>query len=170
MTAEEHNKTLATLWFIYGAMHGLTLVALLLLVFAVKMATPGNLISTFWITVGVVTFVVLLLLVGLLPLLVGYALRKRRRWAKPLGISLAVVSLINIPVGTALGILGGYLGGWVDSLLMRITDISLAFPGILIALLFAINMFSWDGELWFQWPTLAILFVFCLRVIRLYRA
>ena len=105
MTAEEHNKTLATLWFIYGAMHGLTLVALLLLVFAVKMATPGSpLISSFWITVGVVAFVVLLLLVGLLPLLVGYALRQRRRWAKPLGISLAVVSLINIPVGTALGI------------------------------------------------------------------
>jgi hypothetical protein len=105
MTAEEHNKTLATLWFIYGAMHGLTLVALLLLVLAVKVATPGSYpISTFWITVGVVVFVALLLLVGLLPLLVGYALRKRRRWARPLGMSLAVVSLINIPVGTALGI------------------------------------------------------------------
>jgi hypothetical protein len=105
MTAEEHNKTLATLWFIYGAMHGLTLVALLLLVLTVKVATPGSYpISTFWITVGVVVFVALLLLVGLLPLLVGYALRKRRRWARPLGMSLAVVSLINIPVGTALGI------------------------------------------------------------------
>ena len=105
MTAEEHNRTLATLWFIYGAMHGLTLVALMLLVFAVKMATPGSyLISTFWITVGVIAFVALLLLVGLLPLLVGYGLRKRKRWAKPVGISLGVVSLINIPVGTALGI------------------------------------------------------------------
>ena len=105
MTAEEHNRTLATLWFIYGAMHGLTLVALLLLVFVVKFATPGSyLISSFWITVGVIAFVALLLLVGLLPLLVGYGLRKRKRWAKPVGISLAVVSLINIPVGTALGI------------------------------------------------------------------
>ena len=105
MTAEEHNKTLATLWFIYGGMHGLTLVALLLLVFLVNTATPGvELISTFWLAVAVVAFVVLLLLVGLLPLLVGYALLKRRRWAKPLGLSLAVVSLVNIPVGTALGI------------------------------------------------------------------
>lgn len=105
MTAEEHNKTLATLWFIYGAMHGLTLLALLLLVFVVKMATPGSyLISTFWITVGAVAFVVLLLLVGLLPLLIGYAFLKRRQWAKPLGLSLAVISLLNIPVGTALGI------------------------------------------------------------------
>ncbi len=105
MTAEEHNKTLATLWLIYGAMHGLTLLALLLLIFVVKIATPGaTLISTFWITVGVAVFVILLLLVGLWPLLVGYGLRKRRQWAKHVGISLAVISLINIPVGTALGI------------------------------------------------------------------
>jgi adenylate cyclase len=47
--------------------------------------------------------------------------------------------------------------------------VSAATAGSFIALLFAINMFSWDGELWFHWPTLAILFVFCLRVIRLYR-
>jgi hypothetical protein len=48
--------------------------------------------------------------------------------------------------------------------------VSAATAGAFIALLFAINMLSWDGELWFQWPTLAILFVFCLRAIRLYRA
>jgi hypothetical protein len=53
---------------------------------------------------GVVTFLVLLLIVGLIPLAVGYGLRKRARWVKPLGLGLAVVSLINIPVGTALGI------------------------------------------------------------------
>jgi peptide/nickel transport system permease protein len=52
-------------------------------------------------------------------------------------VSLAVI-LITASIGTALGIIGGYLGGWVDSVLMRITDISLAFPGILIALLLAV--------------------------------
>jgi H+/Cl- antiporter ClcA len=105
MTAEEHNKTLATLWFIYGAMHGLTLLALLLLVFVVKFAAPGTeLISTSWLVAGVLVFVVLLLIVGLLPLLAGYAFRKRRPWARPLGLALAALSLINIPVGTALGI------------------------------------------------------------------
>ena len=98
MTAEEHNKTLATLYFIYGAMHGLTLLGLLLLVFTVKVISP------FWMTIGGIIFVVLLFAVGLLPLLVGYALTKRKRWAKPLGFSLAVVSLVNIPIGTALGI------------------------------------------------------------------
>ena len=41
MTAEEHNKTLATLYFIYSGIHGLTLVGLLLLVLLVKFATPA---------------------------------------------------------------------------------------------------------------------------------
>src|SRR5712671_8120087 len=105
MTAEEHNRTLATQHFIYGAMHGLTLAGLLLMVIVIELVTPiGASISTFWITLGVLVFVVLLFLVGLLPLAVGYALKKRKRWAKPLGLALAVVSLVNIPVGTALGI------------------------------------------------------------------
>ena len=105
MTAEDHNRTLATLHFIYGAMHGLTLAGLLLLVVVVKVAALGPAsISTFWIALGVLSFVVLLLVIGLLPLAVGYALKNRKRWARPLGFSLALVSLINIPVGTALGI------------------------------------------------------------------
>jgi len=105
MTAEEHNKTLATLHFIYGGMHGLTLLGLLLLVFVFMMTAPAaNSISAFWIVVSVAVFVILLFAVGLLPLLVGYGLAKRRRWAKPLGVCLAVISLINIPIGTALGI------------------------------------------------------------------
>lgn len=86
-------------------MHGLTLLGLLLLVLVVKLGTLGaNSISTFWLAVGVIAFAVLLLVVGLLPLAVGYGLTKRRRWVKPLGLALAAVSLINIPVGTALGI------------------------------------------------------------------
>ena len=105
MTAEEHNKTLATLHFIYGAMHGLTLAALALLILVVGLASPGLFsISAFWITVGVVVYGVVLVAVGLLPLIVGYGLLKRRKWAKPIGVASAVINLINIPIGTALGI------------------------------------------------------------------
>ena len=105
MTADEHNKTLATLQFIYGAMHGLTLLGLLLLVFVLKFASPaGELVSASWMVIGALVFLVLLFAVGVLPLLVGYGLTKRKKWAKPLGIMLAVISLINIPIGTALGI------------------------------------------------------------------
>jgi hypothetical protein len=40
MTAEDHNKTLGTLHLIYGAIHGLTLVGLLILILFVVLATP----------------------------------------------------------------------------------------------------------------------------------
>lgn len=38
-------------------------------------------------------------------------------------------------VGIALGLLAGYSGGWIDTLIMRIADVQLSFPAILIALL-----------------------------------
>ncbi|KAB0267239.1 ABC transporter permease [Microvirga brassicacearum] len=40
-------------------------------------------------------------------------------------------------LGTALGVLAGYRGGWVDTVLMRLADIQLAFPSILLAVLVA---------------------------------
>lgn len=38
-------------------------------------------------------------------------------------------------LGITLGLIAGYKGGWVDSLIMRIADIQLSFPAILVALL-----------------------------------
>ena len=40
-------------------------------------------------------------------------------------------------VGSALGLVAGYFGGWVDRLLMHVTDVFMAFPGILLAIAFA---------------------------------
>lgn len=54
-----------------------------------------------------------------------------------LSVSLLVI-FITSSFGTILGIISGYLGGRTDTLLMRITDVCLAFPGILIALLLAV--------------------------------
>jgi hypothetical protein len=104
MTVEEHNKTLATLWFIYGAMHGLTLLGLLLLILIVILSSNVVSISGFWIAMSVIIFVVLMMIVGLLPLVVGIGFRKRTRWLKTSAVALSIVSLINIPIGTALGI------------------------------------------------------------------
>jgi peptide/nickel transport system permease protein len=58
-----------------------------------------------------------------------------------LSVSLIVI-LITSSIGTILGIIAGYLGGRADTLLMRITDISLAIPVILIALLLAVVLGS----------------------------
>jgi len=105
MTGEEHNKTLATLYFIYSGIHGLTLIGLLLLVVVVKFATPAaEVISTTAVAIGGGAFVILFLAVGLLPLLVGYGFRKRAAWVRPLGAMVAIISLVNVPIGTALGI------------------------------------------------------------------
>jgi adenylate cyclase len=40
-----------------------------------------------------------------------------------------------------------------------------AFWGVIIAMLFAINMMTWEGYPWFLWPTLGIVVVFALRSI-----
>ena len=49
-----------------------------------------------------------------------------------------VVSLVAIlvggAIGTGLGLISGYFGGWTDSLIMRLVDISLSLPTILLAL------------------------------------
>jgi hypothetical protein len=105
MTAEQHNQTLGTLYFIYGAVHGLTLLGLLGLVVIFKFASvAGELISTSAAVIGAIIFVVLMMAVGVLPVIAGIGFRKRSGWVKPLGIGLAVISLVNIPIGTALGI------------------------------------------------------------------
>ena len=45
--------------------------------------------------------------------------------------------LLSVVVGVALGLVAGFRGGWVDGLLMRLCDVMLSFPAILIALLIA---------------------------------
>lgn len=43
-------------------------------------------------------------------------------------------------VGSLLGLLAGYLGGWLDNLVMRITDVFFAFPPVLLALTIVAGM------------------------------
>lgn len=47
------------------------------------------------------------------------------------GISVAVA----LAIGTVVGLAAAYFGGWIDALLMRIVDIQLSFPAILVALI-----------------------------------
>ncbi|MGD1876169.1 MAG: nickel transporter permease [Kiloniellaceae bacterium] len=45
-----------------------------------------------------------------------------------------LVAIIAAPIGLLVGTSAGYFGGWVDAVLMRITDIFLAFPKLVLAL------------------------------------
>ncbi len=48
-------------------------------------------------------------------------------------IVLGIACLIGVPLGIA----AGYFGGWVDEVIMRVTDVFLAFPSLLLALALA---------------------------------
>lgn len=52
-----------------------------------------------------------------------------------LGMVIAVVVLVA-PIGLAIGCIAGYFGGIVDTILMRVTDVFLAFPRLILALAF----------------------------------
>ncbi len=43
--------------------------------------------------------------------------------------------ILSVLVGVSLGLLAGFRGGWLDTLLMRLCDVMLSFPPILVALL-----------------------------------
>ena len=50
-----------------------------------------------------------------------------------LGVGI-ISTLIALTLGMAIGLAAGYAGGWVDTVIMRIVDLQLSFPSILIAL------------------------------------
>ncbi|HKW54853.1 MAG TPA: nickel transporter permease, partial [Stellaceae bacterium] len=52
-----------------------------------------------------------------------------------LGI-VALVTAVAAPLGLAIGCMAGYAGGWVDAVLMRVTDVFLALPRLILALAF----------------------------------
>jgi len=65
-----------------------------------------------------------------------------------------------IPIGTVLGLLAGYFGGWVEIVIMRLTDIALAIPPLVMALAVAtvlspnlINSMLAIAALWWTWHT-----------------
>jgi peptide/nickel transport system ATP-binding protein/peptide/nickel transport system permease protein len=51
-----------------------------------------------------------------------------------------IVSFIAVFVGTMVGIASGYLGGWVDSLLMRLTDLILVLPFLPLVILISVYL------------------------------
>jgi peptide/nickel transport system permease protein len=52
-------------------------------------------------------------------------------------VIVVLVSVIVLPIGLGIGTISGFAGGWLDSALMRLTDVFLAFPRLIMALAFA---------------------------------
>jgi peptide/nickel transport system permease protein len=51
-------------------------------------------------------------------------------------VIVVMVVLLVAPIGLVVGAVAGYAGGWLDAVLMRVTDIFLAFPRLILALAF----------------------------------
>jgi peptide/nickel transport system permease protein len=74
-------------------------------------------------------------------------------------VGIAAIS-VGGGIGIVAGLLSGYFGGWVDDLIMRLGDIQLAFPFILLAIMFLVVLGSGVGNLILvlgvgQWVTYA---------------
>ena len=72
----------------------------------------------------------------------------------------ATVLSVAVPLGVALGLVAGYFGGWVETIVMRINDISLAIPPLVMALAVTtvltpslIHSMLAIAALWWTWHT-----------------
>jgi glutathione transport system permease protein len=56
-------------------------------------------------------------------------------WGGRISLAVGVISVaIGGAAGVILGLISGFFGGWIDSLVMRFSDVLLAFPGLLLAI------------------------------------
>jgi len=58
-----------------------------------------------------------------------------------------IVSFIAVLIGTFVGLASGYMGGWVDSLLMRITDLILVLPFLPLVILISVYLGPSQGNI-----------------------
>ena len=67
--------------------------------------------------------------------LVGRDIFSRILYAYQISLGLGLVVLaIALPVGTIVGLLAGYMGGWVETILMRLVDVFLSIPPLVLAI------------------------------------
>ena len=74
-------------------------------------------------------------------------------------------TIIGVAFGLLIGLFSGYVGGWIDEILMRLTDIAMSFPGLLLAMLVVAALGSNEVN-----AVLSIGIVFVPKVARVVRS
>ena len=89
----------------------------------------------------------------------GYDIRYGLVWGTRTAFFLGIaVVAITVTLGGLIGLAAGFFGGWLDNVLMRLTDITFAFPGLILVLvlvaalgpglqniIIALSLVSWAG-------------------------
>jgi hypothetical protein len=106
MTPQDHNKVIGIMHLIWGGFNTLTLLLVIPFIIALlgpmgSDPTPPTELKTVFAIFGVF-IVAISLLFGIPPMLAGYAMLKRKRWAKVMGTIAACFEAISVPFGTAL--------------------------------------------------------------------
>jgi ABC-type dipeptide/oligopeptide/nickel transport system permease subunit len=65
-----------------------------------------------------------------------------------------LVEVVDIGLGMTIGLLAGYYGGWIDTALARFTDLILAFPGLLFAILLTAIFNDSVSDAFTNWPVI----------------
>jgi hypothetical protein len=109
---DTHVKVLAILYLVFSALSVLAAVAILLVTGAVTgivgtAADPADArMAIPFIRLGGTAVAIYFTALAVPGVVVGVGLLERRPWARVLGIVLAVLSLMHVPFGTALGVYG----------------------------------------------------------------
>jgi peptide/nickel transport system permease protein len=121
---------------------------------------PALVASGLWILLLVAAAIAPALFTGVDPLETAGGVRQPPTWAHPFGtdaigrdlfsrvvhgaslsLGAAVVAIVvGLVAGTLIGLLAGYRGGWLDTVLMRVVDVLLAIPALLLSLAFVVAL------------------------------
>jgi peptide/nickel transport system permease protein len=103
----------------------------------------------------------------------GYDVLSRVIWGAQTALSMIIVAvLLSIFAGVALGLVSGYIGGWLDRVLVVVCDAIYAFPSLLLAIVMAIAISGGQSSKWggILAAAIAITVVFIPQYFRVIRA
>ena len=106
MTPQDHNKVIGIMHLIYGGFNALVMLIFVPLFIALGFFGASGpdggapIAAVFGIFSAI--FLLFALVFGLPPILAGYAMLKRKSWARVWGVIAAVVESLSFPFGTAL--------------------------------------------------------------------
>jgi peptide/nickel transport system permease protein len=79
----------------------------------------------------------------------GYDVFSRVVWGARTAVSVIVVAVVlSLFAGVALGLISGYIGGWLDRVLVVVADAIYAFPSLLLAIVMAIVISGGQSSAW----------------------